>query len=112
MSDCIDQMLAIQDLITDCGYETDGTPKAWCDNQAVKYLIEHPRSQVSSKPLEVRYHYMRDLAERGLINIPYIPSADNIADGLTKPLARQPFEAFRRRIQVVVDDRSPDLGGC
>lgn len=37
---------------------------------------------------EVRYHYIREKCEDGSITMVYIKSADNVADILTKPLAK------------------------
>ena len=39
-----------------------------------------------TKHINVKYHYIRDLVERGVIEFKYVKSKENLADLLTKPL--------------------------
>ena len=41
-----------------------------------------------SKHIDVQYHYVRELAQQGFIEIEYIPTAEMAADILRKPLKR------------------------
>jgi hypothetical protein len=45
--------------------------------------------------MEIKYYWQRQQVERGHLQFDYIPSAENVADGLTKPLEPNPFKAFR-----------------
>ena len=44
---------------------------------------------------------IREKAASGKIVMQYIPTDHQIADGLTKPIAREKFEAFKRAIGVI-----------
>ena len=39
-----------------------------------------------SKHIDVKFHHVRDLKEKGIITLGHIGTGDNLADGLTKPL--------------------------
>ena len=48
-----------------------------------------------SKHIEIKYHYIRDMVQRGAVNLQYVAMKEQIADVLTNPLARVNFECFR-----------------
>jgi len=49
-----------------------------------------------TKHIGVRYHFIREKIEDGEIRVEYIPTADQVADVLTKALAREKHERFVR----------------
>ena len=54
-----------------------------------------------SKHIEIKYHYIRDMVQRGLVKLQYVVTGEHIADVLTKPLARLKFEYFREKLGVL-----------
>ena len=54
-----------------------------------------------SKHIEIKYHYIRDIVQRGAVKLLYVATEEQIADILTKPLARMKFEYFRERLGVI-----------
>ena len=54
-----------------------------------------------SKHIEIKYHYIRDMVQRGAVKIQYITTDKKIADMLTKPLARVKFEYFKEKVNVL-----------
>lgn len=54
-----------------------------------------------SKHVKTHYHYIHDMVQRGVIQLKYVNIDEQIADVLTKPLARVKFEYFRERLGVV-----------
>jgi len=66
------------------------------DNQAViKIAVSSEPKHKHQKHILVRLQYVREqVASKEIIPV-YIPSADNVADVLTKNLPREPFERFR-----------------
>ena len=44
---------------------------------------------------------MKQEFKKGIFKLEYLPSAEMPADGLTKPLTRQKFEAFRIILNIV-----------
>jgi hypothetical protein len=47
----------------------------------------------------IRYHFLRDHLENGKFNIEYIPSENQVADILTKPLAAMKHQRFVRAMR-------------
>ena len=54
-----------------------------------------------SKHIEIKYHYIRDMVQRGLVNLQYVAMDKHIANMLAKPLARVKFEYFTENIGVL-----------
>ena len=45
-----------------------------CDNQSYVKLSENPVFHDRSKHIEMRYHYVRDMVQRRVVSLPYIPT--------------------------------------
>ena len=54
-----------------------------------------------SKHIEIKYHYIGDMVQRGAVKLLYVATDEQIADVLTKPLSRVKFEYFRGRLGVL-----------
>ena len=54
-----------------------------------------------SKHIEINYHYIKDMVQRGAVKLQYVAMEDQIADVLTKPLDRVKFEYFREKLGVL-----------
>ena len=57
-------------------------------------LAKNPEFHRRTKHTDVRFHWIRDAAERNRIDIEYVSTKDKAADGFTKPLPLQGFLAF------------------
>ena len=57
-----------------------------------------------SKHIEIKYHYIRDMVQRGEVKLQYVAMDKQVADVLTKPLARVKFEYFRKKLGVIQID--------
>jgi hypothetical protein len=71
------------------------------DNQGAIALTENAHLNDRSKHIDICYHFIRDLAEKEHLRVDYIPTADMVADGMTKPLARVAFEKFKAQLGLV-----------
>ncbi|GJX90292.1 hypothetical protein Tco_0343618 [Tanacetum coccineum] len=88
------QALWMKQALIDYGVRLDDIP-IMCDNKGAidlsKNLVQHSRT----KHIEIRHHFLRDNVQKGNISIENVSSEDNIADILTKPLKREPFNYLR-----------------
>ena len=64
-----------------------------------------------SKHIEIKYHYIRDMVQRGAVKLQYVVMEEHIADVLMKPWARVKFEYFREKLGVLQIDVS-SKGKC
>ena len=64
-------------------------------------MSENPVFHVKLKHIEIKYHYIRDMVQRGVVKLQYVVMDKQIADVLMKPLARVKFEYFREKLGVL-----------
>ena len=76
-----------------------------CDNRSCIKISSNPVFHDHSKHMEMRYHYLRDMVQRRAISLRYIPTDEQTADVLTKPLSKTKFEYFRDKLGVVENVR-------
>ena len=59
-----------------------------CDNQSGIRLSENPVFHDRSKHIDIRYHFIQDMVQRGAVRLNHIGTDEQVADILTKPLGR------------------------
>ena len=88
-------------LLGDYGISQD-TMVVYCDNSSTidisKNLVQHSKT----KHIEIRYHFIKDLVERKIMALEYIPTERQNANIFTKPFDRSKFEALRQVIGVIL----------
>jgi hypothetical protein len=72
-----------------------------CDNQSCIKMTENPSFHDKLKHIEIRYHYIRDMVQRGVVKLQYVGTDEHVADVSTKPLSHVKFEYFRDKLGVV-----------
>jgi hypothetical protein len=61
-----------------------------------KNLVQHSRT----KHIDIRHHFLRDLMESEVVSLFFIPTNNQLADVLTKPLDGSRFKSLRKAIGV------------
>ncbi|KAJ9541430.1 hypothetical protein OSB04_027936 [Centaurea solstitialis] len=64
----------------------------FCDNSGAVAQAKEPREHHKSRHVLRKYHLIREIIGRGDVRICKIPTEENVADPLTKPLARVKHE--------------------
>lgn len=77
------------------------TVQMFGDNQGALALVKNPHLHERSKHIDICYHMIRDLAENKKLEVTYVPTANMVADRMTKPLARITHRRFREQLGVV-----------
>jgi hypothetical protein len=60
--------------------------KVGCDNQGALKLLDTGVVQAKTKHIDVKFHHTRNEIQKGSVEFYYVPSAENQANILTKPL--------------------------
>jgi transposase InsO family protein len=71
-----------------------------CDNQGAIALAKNDQFHARTKHIDIREKWIREAVAAKQVELQYISTDLQLADGLTKPLARDKFEYFRRQIGV------------
>jgi hypothetical protein len=94
------EIMWIQILLQELGIDSPRAAKLWCDNIGAKYLSANPVFHARTKHIEVDYHFVRERVSRRLLDIDFVPSGDQIADGFTKPLPARQLENFKHNLNL------------
>ena len=70
----------------------------YCDNQGAIALAKNPQFHARTKHIDIQHHYVREQVTAGTVALEYVPTDQQVADGLTKALPRDKFEKFRELI--------------
>ena len=70
------------------------------DNEGVIQIARHPISNLNSKHIHVRHHFLREVVERKEIEIIHVASQNQHVDFFNKALPEMEFE-FHRGIVIV-----------
>ncbi|KAK8523044.1 hypothetical protein V6N12_073755 [Hibiscus sabdariffa] len=72
----------------------------YCDNNVAIAQAKEPRSHQRSKHILRRFHLIREIIDRGDVEICKVHTDDNIADPLTKPLAQQKHDRHTESLGI------------
>lgn len=83
-----------------------------CDNQGAIKLMHNPAGTARSKHIDIAHHFVRDRVDAGQLTVTYIPTADMVADVMTKALPSVMLVACWDGLGVVsVPGTTPRPGG-
>ena len=97
MSDCSRQVVWVRNLLAELSYNVSHIPLSG-DNQGSIFIASNPVTEARSKHIAIRYHYIREVYEKGIVDIYYIDGNDNPADMFTKNLGAVKFVKFRSQL--------------
>jgi hypothetical protein len=86
MADATAELMWIQSILQELCVPCPRSARLWCDNLGAKYLASNPVFHGRMKHIEVDYHFVRDRVMKKLLDVRFISSNDQVADGFTKAL--------------------------
>ncbi|GJR09677.1 retrovirus-related pol polyprotein from transposon TNT 1-94 [Tanacetum coccineum] len=91
LSDCCAQILWMRSHLTDYGFGFNKNPM-YCDNKSAIALscnnVQHSRS----KHIDIRFHFIKEHVENGVIELYFVNTEYQLADIFTKALGRKRIE--------------------
>eukprot|EP00253_Pinus_taeda_P008562 PITA_08562 len=72
-----------------------------CDNTSEINISKNLVMHSKTKHIPIKYHFLREQVLEQKVKLVYVPSKEQVADILTKPLPRETFEYLRQKLGVV-----------
>ncbi|GJR93366.1 retrovirus-related pol polyprotein from transposon TNT 1-94 [Tanacetum coccineum] len=91
MSGCCAQILWMRSQLTDYGLGFNKIPM-YCDNKSAIALCCNNVQHSRSKHIDIRFHFIKEQVENGVIELYFVNTEYQLADIFTKPLARERIE--------------------
>jgi hypothetical protein len=79
----------------------------YCDNTAAIHLSKNPIMHSRAKHIEIKHHFIRDLVQKGTIDLKFIETESQWADIFTKPLAIEKYDFIKKNLNMtlICDDK-------
>ncbi|GKB66254.1 hypothetical protein Tco_0927666 [Tanacetum coccineum] len=77
-------------LLTDYGFQFNKIP-LYCDNKSAIALCCNNVQHSRAKHIDVRYHFIKEQVENGIVELYFVRTTYQLADIFTKPLSRERF---------------------
>eukprot|EP00253_Pinus_taeda_P012864 PITA_12864 len=102
---CCTQLLWMMQTLQD--FQITCTPpiSIFCDNTSAMSISKNPVMHLKTKHIPIKYHFLQEQVLEQKVKLEYVPSKEQVAHILTKPLPRETFEYLRQKLGVV--DASP-----
>ena len=92
LSAATQEAIWLRRLLTDVGESLEDPVVINEDNQGAIAMAKNPVGHARTKHIDIRYHFVCEGVQNGAIILKYVATDEMIADILTKPLPKHPFE--------------------
>nr|GEZ34603.1 retrovirus-related Pol polyprotein from transposon TNT 1-94 [Tanacetum cinerariifolium] len=95
LSACCAQVLWMRTQLTDYGFHFNKIPM-YCDSNAVIAISCNPVQHSRTKHIDVRYHFIKEKVEKGIVELFFVGIEYQLADLFTKALPEEMFKYLVR----------------
>ena len=90
------EIVWLRNLLSELGYSFPGPSTLFVDNQSAIAVANNPEHHGRMKHLDLRFYWLRDVVELGLIQVKHLRTDSMPADLLTKQLGRLKVNGLRQ----------------
>lgn len=94
------ELMWAMNLLDSIGVAVPKPVMIYGDNQSCISVTVEPRKHKRMKHIEIQHFFVRELIERGRVQLKYLQSGDQVADLMTKGLAQIRFRKLRDMLGV------------
>jgi histone deacetylase 1/2 len=95
------EMMWVQKILTELKIPHAPAARLWCDNLGATYLSANPVFHARTKHIEIDFYFVREHVAAKLLDIRFIASGDQLADGFTKPVSAAKLRQFRGNLSLL-----------
>nr|GEZ11797.1 hypothetical protein [Tanacetum cinerariifolium] len=97
LSACCAQVLWMRTQLTDYGFHFDKITM-YCDSKAAIAISCNPVQHSRTKHIDVRYYFIKEKVEKGIVELFFVGTEYQLADLFTKALPKERFKYLVRRL--------------
>ena len=95
------ELIWLESLLKEISYPLILAPILCCDNLSASALVANHVFHARTKYIEVDVHFIRDRILAKQLDVRFVPSSNQTADCLTKPLSHSRFQFLRDKLGVI-----------
>jgi hypothetical protein len=99
-SAAIQEVLWLRGLMEELGLHTRTGSTVYGDNQSAIAVSQNGVKGERTKHVDVKYHFVTEAVERGVVSLKWVPTMQQQADIFTKALAAPVFELLRQQLMT------------
>ncbi|GKA71670.1 hypothetical protein Tco_0777809 [Tanacetum coccineum] len=99
LSGCCAQVLWMRSQLTDYGLGFNKIPM-YCDNKSAIALCCNNVQHSRSKHIDIRFHFIKEQVENGVVEFYFVNKEYQLADIFTKPLCRERIEVLINKLRM------------
>ena len=103
LASCAQEIAFILKLSFELGFQQPGPTICQTDSKGAKLLVENGHFKGRSKHYELKWSFVCDYHDRGIMSIDWRPRATNVSDIGT---SARPLEVFTRFVPVMLGERT------
>ena len=101
-SSMVQEVIYARKLLDNLGFPQTAPTEVFEDNSTcIAWSEGSIGGSDKAKHIDLREHFVHDAVKKDVLKLVVISSADNVADLLTKPLSKAPFQLLRKRIMGI-----------
>ena len=86
------QTVWLRKFFDELGFKQERPTVIFCDNTSTIKLCHNDEFHKRTKHIQTKFYYVRDQIKNNEVEVKYVPTAEQLADILTKPLMKQKHE--------------------
>ena len=104
-TEALKEVIWLKGLISEIGF-LKGKVVVFSDSQSGIQLCKNPVFHDRTKHIDVKFHFIRDIVEKGIIDLEKIPFEFNPADMGTKCLPVEKFRSCLHTLNLISPDKT------
>ena len=102
MTPASQEVISISRVVKETGINSKhiGVPMRSDNQAAIRWAVSEKGPSGRAKHIDVQMHFIRELVQTGKVDVVYVPTEDNDADMLTKPLGRVTLQTIMKRLSL------------
>nr|GEU95759.1 hypothetical protein [Tanacetum cinerariifolium] len=97
LSGCCAQILWMRSQLTDYDFQFNKIP-LYCDNKSAIALCCNNAQHSRANHIDVRYHFIKEQVENGIVELYFVRTKYQLADIFTKPLPKEGFNSLIEKL--------------
>ncbi|XP_045831624.1 secreted RxLR effector protein 161-like [Trifolium pratense] len=100
-SHCACQCIWLKSVLKHLKIGQGNTTMIYCGNSSSIKLSKNPIMHGRCKHIDVRFHFLRNLAREGIVELKHCTSQEQLADLMTKPLKLDTFVKLKKELGMI-----------
>jgi transposase InsO family protein len=94
------ELLWLKNLMGNLSIDLELPIKLYCDNQGAIILSKNPKNHSRAKHIDIKFHHVRDLIKKGIIEVIFTSTNKQVADILTKGVNISQLDMCREGMKI------------